>query len=117
MNIAGMLEDQARQRGDTPALVEMRGGRERTVTFCELESASTRIAHQLASRGISDGDSVLILHGMSAELYAFLIALFRIGAVGMFVGPSAGRDFVERCLKDHPPKEPLHKSQIHSLIE
>jgi acyl-CoA synthetase (AMP-forming)/AMP-acid ligase II len=103
LNIAQVLEDQARQRGDAPALVEMRGGRERRVTFRELESTSARIAYQLAGQGIGAGDSVFILHGMSAELYAFLIALFRIGAVGMFLDPSAGRAAIERCLDSHPP--------------
>jgi len=104
VNIAHVLEDQVRQRGDAPAFVEMHRGRERRVTFRELSSASARIAYQLAGRGISSGDSVLVLHGMSAELYAFLIALFRVGAVAMIVDPSAGRTFVERCLNEHPPK-------------
>jgi acyl-coenzyme A synthetase/AMP-(fatty) acid ligase len=104
VNIAQVLQDQAELRADAPAIIEVRNGRDRIVSFGELEAASARIAHQLADRGITAGNSILILHGMSAELYAFLIALFRIGAVGMFVDPSAGTDFVKRCLAEHPPK-------------
>ena len=104
MNIADVLNDQAQLRADSPAIIEVRGGRDRIVSFRELEAASARIAHQLTVRDITAGDSVLILHGMSAELYAFLIALFRIGAQAMIVDPSAGSEFVKRCLAENPPK-------------
>jgi len=104
VNIAQVLKNQAQLRADAPAIIEVRRGRDRIVSFRELEAASARIAHQLTLRGIAAGDSVLILHGMSAELYAFLIALFRIGAMGMFVDPSAGSEFVTRCLAEHPPR-------------
>ncbi len=104
MNIAQILSEQASQRGESPALIDARHGQDRVVSFRALESASARFAERLHREGIDAGDRVLILHPMTAELYAFLIALFRIGAVGMFLDPSAGREYVERCLRISPPK-------------
>lgn len=40
--------------------------------------------------GIDAGDVVLVARGVSAELYATLLALFRLGAVAMFPEPAAG---------------------------
>jgi len=106
VNIANLLLEHVRDRGNAPALIDSRGGRvrERTMTFQELDSATVEVAEQLASSGIYRGDGVLILHPMSIELYVFLIALFRIGAVGIFLDPSAGRDYINHCLQIYFPR-------------
>jgi acyl-CoA synthetase (AMP-forming)/AMP-acid ligase II len=104
VNIAQILSDQASERGESPALIDTRHGQDRVLSFHGLESASARFAERLHRKGIGPGDEVLILHPMTAELYAFLIAIFRVGAVGMFLDPSAGRGYVERCLRISPPK-------------
>ena len=104
MNIADVLRQQATERGDAPALIDVYKGQDRVLSFRELESSASRFSAQLEQNGISRGDAVLILHPMCAELYAFLIALFRVGAIGMFLDPSAGREYVGRCLKVLPPK-------------
>jgi acyl-CoA synthetase (AMP-forming)/AMP-acid ligase II len=104
MNIAEILVRQASECGDSPALIDAHRGRERMVTFRDLDTASARMAEQIARHGIGKGDAVLILHPTAAEVYAFLIALFRVGAMGMFLDPSAGRDYVERCLQIFSPQ-------------
>jgi len=115
MNIAGILRERAAERGDAAALIDVRHGRDRIVSFRELDSASARFAHLITRRGVAAGDFVFILHQMSAELYAFLIALFRIGAVAMFVDLSAGPAFIERCLRSHPPKAFFGSFKAHLL--
>lgn len=104
MNIARILGEQAEGRGDAPAIIDVRGGRHRIMSFRALEAAATRFAVQISRAGVDAGDSVLILYPMAAELYAFLIALFRIGAVAMFLDPSAGSEFIARCIRENPPK-------------
>jgi olefin beta-lactone synthetase len=115
VNIAHVLRQQAAERGDAPAIIDVRNGRGRVTSFRALESAAARFAEQISRRGVGAGDAVLILHPMAAELYAFLIALFRLGAVAMFVDPSAGSEFVERCLREHPPKAFFGSLKAHLL--
>ncbi len=115
MNIARILSDQATAHGEAPALIDVQDGRDRVLSFRGLESASARFAEQIARCGINAGDSVLILHPMKAELYAFLIALFRLGAVGMFLDPSAGREYVERCLRISRPKAFFGSAKVQLL--
>lgn len=115
MNIARILSEQALERGDLPAVIDVRGGQDRVISFRTLEAASARFAEQISRTGITVGDSVLILYPMSAELYAFLIALFRMGAVAMFLDPSAGCEFVARCLRENPPKAFFGSAKAHML--
>lgn len=115
MNIAEILCAQSRERGDLLALIETHRRRDRILSFRALESAGERIAACINREGIGAGDRVLILHPMSSELYAFLIALFRIGAVGVFLDPSAGREYVERCLRIAAPKAFFGSASAHML--
>ena len=115
MNIAHLLSEQALECGDAPAIIDVRGRRDRTISFRELDAASARFAERISRAGIKSGDSVLILYPMSSELYAFLIALFRIGAVAMFLDPSASAEFIERCLRENPPKAFFGSARAHLL--
>jgi acyl-CoA synthetase (AMP-forming)/AMP-acid ligase II len=65
---------------------------------------TAQVAGQIASHGIGSGDGILMLHPMSIELYVFLVALFRIGAVAMFLDPSAGRSHIAHCVSLYSPR-------------
>lgn len=115
MNIAEILSRQARELGDAPAIIDVRHGHDRVTSFSALESASARFAEQIARHGLGRGDAVLILHPVSAELYALLIAVFRIGAIGMVLDPSAGRSHIDQCLRMFPPKAFFASAAAHLL--
>ena len=104
MNIATVLTEQAGIRPDAPAITDAAGGRDRTLSFREIERASARIAALLVAHGLKRGDSVLVLQPMSAELYIALAALFRLGLVAVFLDPSAGRAHIARCCEMMPPR-------------
>lgn len=95
MNIVEILQRHAVERGNAVALVDRRG----PLTFRELDEASARVAARLEQQGLAAGDPALILCPMSSDLYVTLIGLFRLGAVAMFVDPSAGRPHLERCCR------------------
>lgn len=99
MNIAALLTEQARVRGDAPAIIERAG----VTTFAQLDERVRRAAGMLRARGVGAGDAVLIFEPMSATLYAALLAVFRIGATAMFLDPSAGRAHIEACCALSPP--------------
>lgn len=103
MNAAHLLLQQTERRADVPALIETRKGRDRSVTFAELERASARAAALLREAGLRPRDVVLVFQPMSIELYMALLALFRSGMVAMFLDPSAGREHIERCCALAPP--------------
>jgi acyl-CoA synthetase (AMP-forming)/AMP-acid ligase II len=94
MNIASLLEEQARRFGDRPAIVE----RGRTVTFAGLDRAAASAAADLADAGLRTGMHALVFSPMSIALYTTLVALFRLRVTAVFVDPSAGRAHLERCI-------------------
>jgi acyl-CoA synthetase (AMP-forming)/AMP-acid ligase II len=115
MNIAAILNNHAAMRPDTPAIVDTWRGHTRTTTFAGLERAAAQAAALLWQSGLRPGDTVLILQPMSAELYAALIALFRLGLVPMFVDPSAGREHIEQCCTVYPPQAFVGSARAHLL--
>jgi acyl-CoA synthetase (AMP-forming)/AMP-acid ligase II len=104
MNVIGLIEKMAGRRPQATAIIDIHRGRERSLTFGELYDEVTRQAALLQTQGIDRGAGVLIFQPMSAELYTFLLALFHLGAVALFVDPSAGRTHIERCCTMYPPK-------------
>jgi olefin beta-lactone synthetase len=111
MNIVEILRRHAIDRGDAIAIVDRRG----PLTFRELDEASARVAAQLEQRGLGAGDPALILCPMSSDLYVTLIGLFRLGAMAMFVDPSAGRPHLERCCRLLAPRMFLGSAKAHLL--
>lgn len=102
-NVVELFLAQARQSPDAVALIDRAAGRDRLTTYAELEDKSARIATLLANRGITAGAPVLLLHPATAELYAVIIAIFRLGAIALFVDPSAGRETLAVACRELPP--------------
>lgn len=115
MNVAQLFEQQARIRPDAPAIVDVRYSRDRTLSFGELNEKVGRCAALLYSQGIKAGSNVLIFHPMAAELYMVLLALLSLGAVTIFLDPSAGRDHIERCCETCPPDAFFGSARAHLL--
>lgn len=115
MNIAHILRQQAATRPDQPAIIDTSWGRPRVTTFAQLETAAARGAALLAQNGLGQGSRVLVFYPMSAELYAALIALFRLGSVTMFLDPSAGRAHIEQCCALCPPNGLVASPKAHLL--
>jgi acyl-CoA synthetase (AMP-forming)/AMP-acid ligase II len=115
MNLASVLLEQIRARPDAPAIIDTYRGRSRTTTFAQLEDMGARAARLLTQQGLRPGDAVLVFHPMSAELYAVLLALFRLGLIAMFLDPSAGRAHIERCCALHAPRALIAGTKAHLL--
>jgi acyl-CoA synthetase (AMP-forming)/AMP-acid ligase II len=116
VNLAALLQKQADTRRSGVAIIDRCGTKlERYVSYADLAAESSRVAGSLQSLGVTPGDHVLILVGMSAELYTLLNAVFRLGAVAMFLDPSAGRAHLEQCCRMVAPKAFIAGWKGHAL--
>ena len=111
MNLVTHLDAQVRERPQQAAIIAARG----SLTFAELDAASRRAAAMLQRDGLRAGEPVLIFEPMSAELYVALLAVFRLGAVAMFLDPSAGRAHLEACCALQPPRALIARDRAHLL--
>jgi olefin beta-lactone synthetase len=64
-----------------PAVVELRGGQFRAVSFAELEARVQRLAAGLSAVGVRPGHRVALLVPPGIELTAALYACWRVGAI------------------------------------
>lgn len=99
MNIAHLLSDISNQMSNTIAIYEYKLNGTACITFGELDRRSDQWAAALTHNGIRQGDHVLILHEMSIDLYVFMVALFKIGAVGLFLDPSFGNTYIVKAFQ------------------
>lgn len=115
MNIAEVLRNRVEVQPETIALIDVTRGRSRCLTLAELQQAAGRVAMLLYQSGLRRGDTVLVFHPMSAELYIVLTAIFRMGLVAMFLDPSAGREHIKRGCELRPPRAMIASAKAHLL--
>src|ERR1700679_3942539 len=113
MTIGDLLTEQARRGADALALADDRAGR--MLTFGGLADEVGHAAAWWQSQGLKRGMAVLVFVPMSADLYVALLALFRLGAVALFLDPSAGQEHIERCCARWAPEALLAISKAHLL--
>jgi acyl-CoA synthetase (AMP-forming)/AMP-acid ligase II len=114
-NVAELFAQTVARRGDAVALVERAGAPRRAISFEMLDAWARQIAATLEAGAVSRGDAVLFFAAPSIELYASVIAVLRIGAVAMFIEPSAGTSMVDRACAMRPPRAFIGSPKAHLL--
>lgn len=71
----------------------------RSVSYRELDRWSDAIAEELTRSGVRSGTRTIVLVLPSAELYAILFALLKIGAVPVVIDPGMGVRRMVHCLR------------------
>jgi olefin beta-lactone synthetase len=95
MNIASLFENAA---GKFPAKIALiKGAKE--ISYADLFTSVEETANYFLSKGISKGDRVLVFVPMGIDLYRIVLALFRIGAVAVFLDEWVSRRRMELCCK------------------
>lgn len=80
-NITSHFFEAASKFPEKIAIADKKGN----ITFGELEQQVIQVSNTFLLRGIKKGDRVLVFVPMSIELYRTVLALFRIGAVAVFL--------------------------------
>lgn len=102
VNISRPLTEMARLQPDTDAIIFPQ--EQRKLTFLELDQESDRIARGLGRIGINRGMRVALLVTPSPELFAVTFALFKCGAVPVFIDPGIGARNMKGCLAEAEPE-------------
>jgi acyl-CoA synthetase (AMP-forming)/AMP-acid ligase II len=108
-DVASLVLEAAARLGDRPAVV--RAGA--STTFSQLASDVQRLAAGLRRAGIAPGDRVALLVPPSRDMYACTFALFRMGAVPVFIDPGIGFKNMGRCLAETEPVAFIGSPKAH----
>jgi acyl-CoA synthetase (AMP-forming)/AMP-acid ligase II len=101
VNISLALTEMARLHPAKAAIIFPEKGR--TLTFRELDLWSSRLAAGFEKSGISRGVRTALLVPPSPELFAVTFALFKAGAVPVFIDPGIGARNMKGCLAEAAP--------------
>ncbi len=101
VNIARPISELAQSQPDTPAIIFPQ--EKRSLTYRELDTESDRLASGLAQFGIGRGVRTALLVPPSPELFALTFALFKAGAVPVFIDPGIGAKNLKGCLATAEP--------------
>ena len=101
VNISRPLSEMAALQPATAAIIFPEKGL--TLTFRELDSWSSRLAAGFEKAGISRGVRTALLVPPSPELFAITFALFKAGAIPVFIDPGIGARNMKSCLAEAAP--------------
>ena len=111
VNISRPLTEMARLQPDTPAIIFPQKGC--SLTFRQLDQESDRIARGLLRLGIRRGMKTALLVPPSPELFALTFALFKAGAVPVFIDPGIGARNMKGCMAEAEPEAFIGVPKAH----
>ncbi|MBI4869732.1 MAG: AMP-binding protein [Candidatus Wallbacteria bacterium] len=110
VNVAAYLPLRARQTPHKRAVV-FPAGRDAAgrvayshLTFAQLDREADRLAHGFVELGLGRGVRTAMMVRPSLEFVAIAFALFKVGAVPIFVDPGMGRGAMLACFREAAPK-------------
>lgn len=101
VNISRPLTEMAKLQPNTPAIIFPQ--EKRSLTFQQLDQDSDLIAKGLGGIGITRGTRVALLVPPSPELFSITFALFKAGAIPVFIDPGIGTRNMKGCLAEAEP--------------
>jgi acyl-CoA synthetase (AMP-forming)/AMP-acid ligase II len=105
MNVASIVARRAAAHPDRLAFVDAADGR--TLSYAGLDAASAHVAAALRGSGLHPGETVLIVHPVTLDVYVALIGMLRAGIVPAIPPPGASFAALARCAQAHPPRAVL----------
>jgi len=112
-NIASRLGRWADEKPDSPAIVEISSGKQKT--FKELENESNLLASGLIQSGMKPGNRVLLMVPYGIDFVILAFAMFKAGLVSVLIDPGLGRVNVLKCIKQIQPQGMIAISLAHAI--
>lgn len=123
-NVATHLAAMAASQPDFTAVIQPRGRSRNGViphtawTFRQLNDRANQIARGLEAAGVRQGVKTALLVPPSLDFYALTFAVFKVGAIPVFVDPGIGAKRFGACLAEAKPIAfiGIPKAQLARLI-
>ncbi len=84
-------------------------------SYAELEARSDALAHALEQRGLRTGERALVLLRSGPDLCSTAWALFKLGAVPVFIDPGMGLRGALACIRRAAPRALIAEAEAHWL--
>ncbi len=91
-NLGFFFDRAVRDVSDKVAIIDLFGGRERQITYAELDRRMDRVAAMLAGRGAQPGERIGMLVGNRVEFLELFFGAMRIGAIPVILNTRLAAD-------------------------
>ena len=99
MNIADLIATHAEQHPSRPCLLRAQGRHWQQLSYAQMAQRVAQTAHRLHVLGVRTGAKTLLALPPTLDFFVLVYALFKIGAVPVFIDPRMGRENLRRCLQ------------------
>ncbi len=110
-NISELFYEAARQHPDKLALIDG----DNRITYTALQKQVDETVQDFINAGLKKGDRVLVFVPMSIDLYRIVLALFRMGAVAVFLDEWVSKKRMETCCEIADCKGFIGVMKVHVL--
>jgi acyl-CoA synthetase (AMP-forming)/AMP-acid ligase II len=93
-NLGFFFDDAAARFADKTCIIDLHGGRERTVTYRALDARMDHVAATIARLGVAPGERVGMLVGNRVEFIEFFFGVMRAGAIPVPLNTRLGPDML-----------------------
>ena len=114
-NIAAPFVEMAMARGEETAVAHQKKSGYEVITFADLEKETAQLASALSDFGIGRGTKTVLMVRPSIKFIAVTFALFRVGAVPVFIDPGMGVDNFLNCVRQVEPEGFIGVTKAHVM--
>ncbi|HEV8106093.1 MAG TPA: class I adenylate-forming enzyme family protein [Burkholderiales bacterium] len=82
------------------AIIDLYGGKERSITYAQLDERADRVAGLLQTRGVKPGERVGMIVGNRVEFLEIFFGAMRAGAIPVAINTRLARDTLKFILED-----------------
>jgi len=109
------FESNVARQPNKAALIYFEKGIWKTITYTQLLDSTNRIAFGLQACSLTSGMHAVLMTPPSAEFFALVFALLKLGIVPIMVDPAIGSRKVTECLKEANPDIFIGNTLTHTL--
>jgi len=114
-NIAVRFSGEAKKSPKKTAVVHQNGEEYASITFEELERKSNRLADGFSRMGITNGTRTLVMIRPGIPFVTVAFALFKAGAVPVFIDPGMGVTNLANCVRQIECSAFIGVTQAHMM--
>ena len=119
-NVSELIQYHATKRPDNVAITAPRkklfgGFKYKSITFLEANKKIDQFVLKLQALGVKPQDRVLIFVKPNLDFNLIVFALFRLGAIAIFIDPGMKREYFFKCIKEVKPDALIGISKVHLL--
>ena len=112
-NLGYFFSDSVRRFPDKVAIIDLHGGRERQVTYAQLDERSDRAAGLVRRLGVKPGERVGMIVGNRVEFLEIFFGAMRAGAIPVAINTRLARDTLKFILDDAECRAAFVEPEAH----